>query len=320
MGFTDTYCCICGNSCHPVTNDAVEYTFRNNKNISNEQIKNIIKNTKWLNKCTLLLKNNEIVHNCKEGGSNQFFVSTKTGKNYESINNYHNINIEQYYTKKISTFIENIGIFIHTNCWKFIKINYNIKLKYKDLPLKFIKNDFLILKEILPINYYPVKKYWDQYFDYENMCLDNNDWIIENPLLPNCDSKNIKRIKKIINQLKLSQQLNRIGPSISATFYKTNDIKLGNNNKFWKISNGKWVEIIDNIVTEQILIKLIPDKITPLKMKFINYIKKLPQIGEVNIEPLFIENYFFNKKNKFIEINFIGTENTIAKLLNIGKL
>lgn len=319
MGCYDTFCCICGNSCYQLTNDVIEYKFYN-KNITSDRIKKIMKNTKWLNKCTLLLKNNEIVHNCIEISCNRVFKSTKTGKYYESINYYHNIDIEQYYTKHVHNYIENIGIFIHTNCWKFIKINYNIKLKYKDLPIKFIKKELLLLKEILPIDYNPINKYWGQDFDYENMCLDNNDWIIENPLSPNCDPKNIKRIKKIINQLKLSQQINRIGPSISATFYKTNDIKLGNNNKFWKISNGKWVEITDNVITENILIKIIPGKIIPIKMKFLNYIKKIPQIGEVNIEPLFIENYFFNKKNKFIEINFIGTENTITKLLNIGKL
>ena len=151
-----------------------------------------------------------------------------------------------------------------------------------------------------------------QDFNYEKMYLDNNTWIIQNPLSPDCNTKNIKRIKKIINQLKLSHQINRVGPSVSATFYKNNDIKLGNNNKFWKISNGRWVEITDSVVSENISIKIIPAQI-----KYVNYIKKIPQIGEVNIEPLFIKNYVFNKKKKSIEINFIGTENTIAKLLNL---
>ena len=314
MGCHDTFCCICGNSCYPLTNDSIKYTFSPlvQKNISNDEIKQIVKNTKWFNKCTLLLKNNKIVHNCKEISCNRGFKSTKTGKYYESMNYYHNdINMEQYYSKHNNhDYVENSGIFIHTDCWKFIKINYNIKLKYKDLPIKFIKK-LLMKEELLPIDYNPISKYWMQDFNYEKMYLDNNTWIIQNPLSPDCDDKNIKRIKKIINQLKLSQEINRIGPSASATFYKNNDIKLGNNNKFWKISNTKWIEITDCIVTKNILIKNIPAQI-----KYINYIKKIPQIGEVNIEPLFIKNYVFNKINKSIEINFIGTKNTISKLLN----
>ena len=318
MGCHDTFCCICGNSCYPLTIDATKYKFSPHiqENISSDEMKQIVKNTKWFNKCTLLLKNNKIVHNCKEISCNRDFKSIKTGKYYESLNYYHNdINMEQYYSKYNNhDYIENSGIFIHTDCWKFIKINYNIKLKYKDLPIKFIKK-LLMKEELLPIDYNPISKYWMQDFNYEKMYLDNNVWIIQNPLSPDCDSKNIKRIKKIINQLKLSPQINRIGPAASATFYKNNDIKLGNNNKFWKISNGRWCEITDYVVTKNILIKNIPTQIN-----YINYIKKIPQIGEVNIEPLFIKNYVFNKKNKSIEINFIGTENTISKILNAEKL
>ena len=127
------------------------------------------------------------------------------------------------------------------------------------------------------------------------------------------NTKNIKRIKKIINQIKLrvkvhkdSLKINRIGPYVSASFYYENDIKLGNDNNFWKISHGKWIKINDKIIIKKILINI--------ENKYINIIKKIPQIGEINNSLLFIKNYSFNNK-KNINIEFIGNEIMITKLL-----
>jgi hypothetical protein len=277
-----------------------------NVEISKNEINEIVKNTKWLNNCTLLLKNNKIIHNCKEISCNNGFYSTKTNKYYETLNVFDNnyINLEQYNLNyKKYNYIENIGIFIHTDCWKFIKKNYNIKLEYKDLPIFLNKNYYL------PINYNQISKYWDQYFNYLQMYLDNNIYMIQSPLKNNI--KNINRIKKIINQIKLKQH--RIGPSISATFYNKGDIKLGNNNNFWQISNcaqescKKWIEINEDVIIKTINIKT--------NNKYIKFLEKIPQIGEVNNETLFIKNHEFNKKNKSINIDLIGTESILLKLL-----
>ena len=147
------------------------------------------------------------------------------------------------------------------------------------------------------------------------MYLDNNIYMLQSPLKNNI--KNINRIKKIFNQIKLKQH--RIGPTVSATFYNKNDIKLGNNNNFWQISNcvqgteiashpcKKWIEINEDIIIKTINIKT--------DNKYIKYLEKIPQIGEVNNEILFIKNHEFNKKNKSINIDLIGTENILLKLL-----
>ena len=298
MGCYDIYCFICGNGCKSVSTDELLETCIN-KNDINE----ISKNTKWLNNCTLLLKNNKVIHNCKEISCNIGFKSIKTNKYYESLNVYSNntIDLEQF-NLSIKNYIENIGIFLHTDCWKFIKKNYNIKLEYKDLPIHLDKKN---IYSYLPINYNEISKYWQQ--NYQQMYLDNNIYMIQSPLKNN--SKNINRIKKIINQIKLKQH--RTGPSVSATFYNKGDIKLGNNNNFWKISNGKWIEINENVIIKKINIKT--------NNKYIKYIQKIPQIGEVNNETIFIKNYEFNKKNKSIDINLIGTETTFLKLFKYIK-
>ena len=298
MGCYDIYCFICGNRCKSVSTDELLETFIN-VDISKNEINEISKNTKWLNNCTLLLKNNKVIHNCKEIACNIGFKSIKTNKYYESLNVYfdNTIDLEQY-NLLTKNYIENIGIFLHTDCWKFIKKNYNIKLEYKDLPIHLDKKN---IYSYLPINYNPISKYWQQ--NYLQMYLDNNIYMIQSPLKNNI--KNINRIKKIINQIKLKQ--NRTGPSVSATFYNNNDIKLGNNNKFWKISNNKWIEINEDVIIKKINIKT--------NNKYIKRIQKIPQIGEVNNETLFIKNYEFNKKNKSIDLDLIGTNS--SKFFNL---
>jgi hypothetical protein len=294
MGCWNIFCCICGNTCYSLSKDELLEDFINVE-ISENNINEIVKQSKWLNNCTLLLKNNKIIHNCKEISCNIGFKSIKTNKYYETLNVFtnNNINFEQYNLNS-KNFIENIGIFIHTDCWKFIKKNYNIKLEYKDLPIYLNKKN---INSYLPINYNQISNYWDQSFNYLKMYLDNNIYMIQSPLKNNI--KNINRIKKIINQIKLKP--NRTGPSVSATFYNKNDIKLGNNNKFWKISNGKWIEINEDVIIKKITINT--------NNKYIKNLNKIPQIGEVNNETIFIKDYEFNKKNKSIDIVFIGTMN-----------
>ena len=304
MGCYDIFCCICGNTCKSLSNEILLDLFID-IDINKNEINNIVKNTKWLNNCTLLLKNNKVIHNCKEIMCNIGFKSTKTNKYYESIYYYYNkIYLEQYASKNIN-YIDNIGIFVHTDCWKFIKKNYNIKLEYKNLPIYLSKKN---INSFLPIDYKDITKYWQQDFNYVKMYLDNNMYMIQSPLKED-NIKNINRIKKIINQIKLKQ--NRKGPSVSATFYNKDDIKLGNNNKFWKISNGKWAEINEDVINKKIIILN--------NNKFIKYINNIPQSGEINNKPIFIKNYDYNNKTKSLIIDFIGIENTITELIKYIK-
>lgn len=300
MGCYDIFCCICGNPLKSLSLEILLELFLD-IDINKNEIIQIAKNIKWLDNCTLLLKNNKIIHHCKEIMCNIGFKSLKTNKFYESIYYYNNnIYLEQYATKNIN-YIENIGIVVHTDCWKFIQKNYNINLEYKDLPIFLSKKN---INSFLPINYKNITKYWLQNFDYIQMYLDNNIYMIESPLGNNI--QNINRIKKNINQIKLKK--NRKGPSVSATFYQQNDIKLGNNKKFWKISNGKWKELNEIVINKKIIISN--------NNKYIKYINNIPQIGEINKKPIFIKNYKYDNKTKTIIIDFIGTNNTILEILN----
>ena len=228
MGCWDIYCFICGNTCHSSDHD--DYP-----NLNKKEIILLNKELKWLNKCTMLLANNKIIHGCKEVSCNNQFY--KNGKIYESLSYYINENIY------LNDYLENYGIFIHTNCWKFIKLNYGIELKFGDICVKIYKKF-----DPLNIDYGIIKKYWNQFISYDDIYNDNNMYIIKDPLLN--DNKNTIRIKKIFTQLKLKKII-RPGPSVSATFYKNNDIKIGNNNKFWIISGNKWIQLKDNVIKKK---------------------------------------------------------------------
>ena len=236
MGW-ETYCCICGNSCVSLRQfikniDNFE-EFIEDKSTS---IKDLVKKSKWVEKATMLLQNNKVVHGCKEIVSNGVF-GDKNSKKY--------IEILSFLRTSIGGFdglrdYNNIGIFIHTNCWKYIKIKYKKELKYSDIPVEF-KNKTLIPQ----INYGSITKYQHQDMDYLKIINDKNIYMISDPL--KTDKINNIRLKKIITQFKLKTEL-RPSPSMSATFNKTGDIRIGNNGKFWIIKNNKWVEIKDKII------------------------------------------------------------------------
>ena len=116
-------------------------------------------------------------------------------------------------------------------------------------------------------------------------------------------NENITRIKKIVSQLKLKKEA-RKGPSISATFYPNKTVKLGNNNLLWEKKNGKWVELLDKPI-----IKLFEFITIPKNIKKINLI---PQIGQHNTIPLFVNDYYI-KNNKYY-IEFIGSDILINDL------
>lgn len=104
MGCWDIFCFLCGNTCHSVSNnikkkfleDVKYYESKNKKGkwfksyfkqiyekyntepkLFINELNNIKKNTKWLNKCTFLTANNKIVHGCSEVDCNIFFQDKK---------------------------------------------------------------------------------------------------------------------------------------------------------------------------------------------------------------------------------------------------
>jgi len=272
MGYYEEFCFICGNQLSGSDTDFLHSLF-NKTNIDNKLLNNLSKKIKWMKKTKLLLANNKI----KSLGYDEIYDLY----NNESLSNY--------------------GIFIHSDCYKFIKITYGLNLQYKHIaPIKINK----IPSGIPPINidYGEIKKYWWQDFQYQNICNDNNTYMLDSPLVES-NKQNITRIKKIVSQLKLKKEL-RPSPSISASFYKQNDIKIGNNNKFWIINHGKWIEIKDKIIKKNYIIEI--NK---------SYKIKIPKIGEHNIISLFLYNYEKYGKNK-CKFTLLGTETGINNFEN----
>jgi hypothetical protein len=269
----DTFCCICGNSCYGGDYDYLSFTIDEPKDI-----KDIANKIKWINKPAITLYSNN--KNKKE-----------------------KVNAETYLPFIDMYDSYDYGVFIHYDCWKFVKITYGIELKYNNLPVNYIdlqkKKTLNDIVGMLKINYGEITKYWHQDFDFHKINEDKNTWMLESPLNTS-NVKNINRIKKIIAQFKFKKEL-RPSPPISATFYKINDIKIGNNNKFWIIKNNKWNEIKDDIIKKKYTFDS--------KNKLLYKIMLIPRIGEYSKFPLFINNYKETKKNLIVEI--LGTELTI---------
>ena len=319
MGCWDSYCFICGNPCHSMFDTILEkvlellerydkelnakkknYNFLHSMKIfydmykSNEkgtinEIKKLIKNTKWMNKCTMLLANNKIVHNCKQDDCGRQFRSSK--QIYEHCANN---NIRGYLENNYMT-----GIFIHTDCYKFIEKKYKIKLKYSLLPFNLYSTHSD--KPFTFIKYGEIEKYWEQDYNFIDIIKDQKQYLCSSPLI---EDKNIIQIKKNISQLKIKNDLLRKGPSVSATFYSLNNIKIGNNKKLWIIKNNKWQEINENIIKFNFVYD--PKKINKKQQDFIS---KLSLIAQYNNNGIFVESI---KIGKNIELKLLTT-NTFKK-------
>jgi hypothetical protein len=293
MGCFDIYCFICGNT---YWNSDFTETIDDAEKIKNYS--NIYNKMNWLNECTLLLTNDEIIHNCLNIDCGTGF-GLKQKKNNDKFESY-NISTHSYLSK-INYFqkpYRQFGIFLHTDCWKFVKKTYNIELVYSILPINQKTN-------IFTIKYLPISKYWGQDTDYLKMYFDKNIWMAFSPL-DSSNKKNIVRIKKIIQQFKFKNDPNRKGPAISATFYPNNYIKQGNNSKFWIKNKGKWNEIKEKVI------KIIIIDLNKLSLIQLNLINKIPQIGEANTIPLFINKISYKKNT----IELIGDNKNIIDLKN----
>lgn len=278
MGCWDCFCFICGNSCHePFKTDDDEY------NVPNDFKKKL----KWLNKCTFLTQDNKIIHGCKEVGCNIEFED-KNKNTYEQLMKY-NVPNSNYKQIPLNTHFQ-YGIFLHTDCWRFIKKEYNLELKYGDLPIFY--SNIGLDKIFTQIDYGIIEKYWSQDFDFKNLYTSGMEYLSESPLT---NKKNALRIKRNVSKLKIKNNNGRKSPITSATFYKENDIKIGCDGEFWIKSGSKWNKMSGKIITKKIIIKF-DDK------KQINLINNIPQIGYFNTKPIFIKSIKKNQKEFDISV------------------
>jgi len=310
MGCFDVFCLICGNPCHSMLNftEYVEQIISSGKKhyIKNpnliKDLNKFKKHTLWMDKCTMLLTNNEVKHNCKEITCNTTFSDKKN--NYTHLMENYNVCFYDKYS--------NGGVFIHTDCYKYIKLKYNIKLTYSNLPL--IDNGKPnYYKPFEYINYGEIERYWEQEFEFINICIDKKQYICSSPLK---NDKNISQINKNINGMKISNKyILRPSPPISATFYKKNNIKYGNNGKLWIVKNSKWNEINEDMCKINITVDL-----TKINSKQKSFLKKLSFIGQYNNYGIFVKNITFkNKKESIFILVLITTDNNksiITKLFN----
>lgn len=257
-----------------------DYYDKNPEMIKN--LKKMIITTKWMNKCTFLTTTNKIVHNCEENNCNISF-NDKNGNPY-----IHSI---------FSEFGEQNGVFVHTECWKFIKNKYGIELKYSDLTINLNPKNKNSYKVIDFIDYGKIEKYWAQDFNFAQVLIDGNENL--------CDSSskgNTKNIISTFNKLKIKSD--RIGPSCSASFYNNGDVKIGNNKKFWIIKSGKWIEINDSLINFDVRINR--KNKYQLSLKF---------IGEFSKEPVFISKINYDE-NTFTIITCKSIAEKVKEKLN----
>lgn len=287
MGCWDVFCFICGNPCN--TSFDIEYMRESidkntksknnslNKNIKSKliidkEIKEFYKNTQWMNKCSILLANNRVIHNVSEIACNVIFSDKK-------------ISVEHISSLDNNLFNYPYGIFIHTACLKYIKTHYKIDLKFSYLPPVIPSKN-----KLFDIKYGDIEKYWEQQFNFIDIVLHNKKYLCSNPLK---NDKNIAQIKKNISKLKFKNDPIRKGPNVSASFFVEGTIKIGNNKKFWIKKGNKWIEMNEKLINIKIDIDF-----SKLSKKQQSYIGKLPFIGEFNTEPIFIVDVS-HKKNKY---------------------
>ncbi len=287
MGCWDIFCFLCGNTCHPISKDIelelkdliefYEKVFKNKKykwfiehfgpvysSYKADPVKFISKlkklkaQTKWLDKCTFLCADNKIIHGCKEVNCNIGFID-KTGNyyNHETVNSDHMINY---------------GVFVHSDCWKYVLKTFKVKLNYSYLPILNVERvDSKLFKFI---KYGSIEKYWEQDFNFLLTIANKEEELCSSPFVT---SRVASNIKKVWSKLKIRTDKSRKSPGVSASFYKPGYYKVGLNGNIWTIKSGKWVELADT------------------EFKTITYdVNKIPGnlvgIADVNTKPIFVKS------------------------------
>ena len=202
MGCWDVFCPICGLSCNQQKYILDEPEAMDNLSVAQQkEIQQILSKGAYLAECTFLTIDDQIVHSCKEIACN---IKFKCGnKIFENINDGRYID---HFRPRNRLTPDTFGMFVHTSCWKWMKREYKIDLKYSDLPVvtnKEVKNS----EPIVGIAYGPIEKYWSQDFDFIQLIKDKNGWMASNLLKSN--PKNHARVQRIVTQFKIKREIGR---------------------------------------------------------------------------------------------------------------
>lgn len=230
MGCWDTMCVICG--C-PAGSNNLPYGGENNI-LQGSAIQEFKDDTKWLVNCTILTPDGEKYHNSIEVVGN---IEFKTSKGI--------ISSEKRGSQTEEVLRENapaFGIFLHTDCWEYIKRKTGYEISYANIPSILLDKYGHALDKI---KYGGIEKYWDQDFAFDDTIEDGNQWMYKSPLL---NKKNQTRIIKVLAQLELTgselkKRMTRPSPPISAKFVPDKTYAVGNDGNIWQRNRGKWVAI-----------------------------------------------------------------------------
>lgn len=302
MGYFDTVCSICGVPFH-------SYIFKyldENENVIEKETKMIQQKVKWVSKCVLLLENGVLKHNMVEVGGNGIFIPNNNKKDYNYVVHHR---IPYKHNKPIRKDFH-FGIVLHEDCHKFINKKYGINLQLRHFPVHLLSYD---QEFAFPtINYGSIEKYWGQFFDFTKLSKNKKD--MELILSPLVSKTKQAQIIKIFNQFKI--RADRKSPLISASFYKENTIKYGEDKKLWIIKNGKWIKLTDDKIKKASYSYKF-NKLNDKKLSTIlDNINMIPRIDESS-KNIIARNINLNLRKKILELDVIGNNlDKIQKLFD----
>lgn len=230
MGCWDIYCPLCGNA--PTS---VPIQSGNECNLDEGTYRDMLKKMKWLGECYFMTITNQVYKNCKEYSCNiEFRCKSKPDIHLLSIPN----------VKELK-WGDEVGYFIHADCFRFVKKHYNHSLVLGDFYIKKQKD----LNQIQPpyARCHQIKKYQKQFFDYCRLYQDGLFWMAESPLH---NKQNARRIMNVLNKMKWKK--GRKSPSLSATLFPKKTYKVGNDGYIWVVENNKWQRINVSPMEEEI--------------------------------------------------------------------
>lgn len=234
MGCWDIACVICG---APPTSSMMggrdDYTGE-----ILPELKKYIKVIKWMNTCTILTADGDSIHGLNETDCNVAFSSPKTKMHYETVK----YSVPDKYNR--------YGIFLHTDCCKYVEKQIGSKLTMGHFPDHMIDS---YMNYVKGISYGGIENYFQQDFNIIQLNLDKKDFMVYSPMGTGpTNKKNQQRINKVITQLKLKGKSDRKGPPVSASFYKNNIYKIGMDKQIWVTSKGKWVPYKCGVIIKSI--------------------------------------------------------------------
>lgn len=323
MGCWDVFCFLCGNPSHKsfynstqLKEDINFYESKEKKSkwfidyfkpiyqayLSNpkfmDEIKvgsnhqSIEKLTKWMDSCTFLTVDNRVIHKCREVTCNVTFVDSKRNQYVHDPEK----TLRDYTDQGM-----NYGVFVHTDCYKWVRSTYKFDLKFDHLPIVYPTKPAYSSKVFAHVKYGPIEKYWAQDFDFVSAVINSDAGLLSSPL--STWSATTKRIGKIFSQLKIRLGTDRVGPVVSASFYSNGTYRVGSNGTIWIISGGKWKEIKEPVV--KLTYTISQTKLAKLTKDFV-------ALGEPSSVPVFITGIAIGKNN--VELNLLSTQSQIEKL------